>query len=190
DTPPSDTGTAPADRPAQEPAGGWAEGPADGRAQEPRDTPPSDTGTAPADRPAQEPTGGWAEGPADGRADARRSPGRTRRLRPPEALGPAPDVPPPSPDGPTRALGTTPGGGRDAGHRDPSGRAPSPSGRGPGPGSAAGDGHPGVPPPEDDTGPGTDRGDSPDDDLYGAPTQIRPVEPPRRGRRAGPTRGR
>ncbi|MEU2388266.1 streptophobe family protein [Streptomyces sp. NPDC012461] len=218
DAPRSDTGPGRADGRAQEPAGGWADGraqeptggwadgwaqeprdaprsdtgttPADGRAQEPRDTPRSDTGTAPADCPAQEPAGGWAEGPADGRADARRSPDRTRRLRPPEALGPAPDVPPPSPDGRTRALGTTPWGDRDAGHRDPSGRAPSPSGKGPGPGSPAGDGHPGVPPPEDGTGPGTDRGDSPDDDLYGAPTQIRRVEPPRRGRRSRPARGR
>lgn len=218
DAPRSDTGPGRADGRAQEPAGGWADGraqeptggwadgwaqeprdaprsdtgttPADGRAQEPRDTPRSDTGTAPADCPAQEPADGRAEGPAGGRGDARRSPGRTRRLRPPEALGPAPDVPPLSPDGRTRALGTTPGGDRDAGHRDPSGRAPSPPGKGPGPGSPAGDGHPGGPPPEDGTGPGTDRGDSPDDDLYGAPTQIRRVEPPRRGRRSRPARGR
>ncbi|MGW6294997.1 streptophobe family protein [Streptomyces sp. NPDC055058] len=141
--------------------------------REPRDAPRPDTGPAPAD--------GRAEGPAD----VRRSPDRTRRLRPPEALGPAPGAPPPWPDGRTRALGTPPGAGRDAG---PPRRAPSPSGKGPGPDSPAGDTHPGGPPPENGTD--TGRSDSPDDDLSGAPTRIRPVEPPRRGRRARPARGR
>ncbi|MFJ9669130.1 streptophobe family protein [Streptomyces sp. NPDC101219] len=161
-------------------------------AEEPRDAPRSDGGPGRADGRAQDPADGRAQdlagGRADGPADARRSPDRTRRLRPPEGVGPAPDAPPPSPDGRTRALGTPRGADGDAGHRDPARRAPTPSGKGPAPDAPAGDARPEGPPRED--GAGTGRGDSPDEDLSGAPTRIRPVEPPRRGHRARPARGR